>query len=666
MASPTLTRSAVGRGRSRVSRGRTFRLVPLGFMAAVIVVTYGVILYTLRRGFDWTDETFAYTLIASNRKTVGEPWGFQHVLHPLYVLTGESVLGFRILRLVGYLLVSAALVWSARCVTRRVGISIPRSGWVLVALLAQVGTFLAWSYPPPGIGYNELAAWFTQLGVALILISLAWGQSAPDHFAPHQVTRDQSVPDQSVPDQSAPHEHARHQYAPGHSAPRNRRRSVALWSIWAGLGALVVPLVFAKATSGLAFGLVLALAFAVPNPYLHLWNRAVALVAGVGGILLALWALQVPTDFYFSNMWNLLAHPAARDAFGHPISEMIATYLASLQVSALAVLPTLLLFALLAVAFRFRRTPTWVRWVLGVLCGAALLVLPKPSPWVYIGEFAVFIGAATIIAIVVLATDMRRAGVREARRGAITRSTVTRWASVAVASLAVLGAPFISSAGTSNAISGQLSYAATLWLVVLGVALVLLAQRAALRHSSAQGVPAVIACVVVLVAAFAVNAHIAAPYRTPPLLTQNTPTSVPALRGLLLTKAQADWADWVDAAGRSLHAAGVPATAVNSPGALFILNHSGYANPWVGTNWPAAYESLRLACASHRPADLFVIEPGRGEIRHPIFSLAKSRANVTRSLAGCGIAFPRDFQVVARRTSDDPYRAMKIYRLRKG
>jgi hypothetical protein len=626
MASPTLTRSTVSRGRERANRGRTFRLVPLGFMAAVIVVTYGVIVYTLRRGFDWTDETFAYTLIASDRRTVGEPWGFQHLLHPLYVLTGESVLGFRILRLVGYLLVSAALVWSARCVTRRVSISIPRSGWVLVALLAQVGTFLAWSYPPPGIGYNELAAWFTQLGVALILVSLAWGQSAPG----------------------------------------DRRSPLALWSVWAGLGALVVPLVFAKATSGLAFGLVLALAFAVPNPHLHLWKRAVALVAGVGGMLLALWAVRVPTDFYFSNMWNLLAHPAARDAFGHPISQMITTYLTSLQVSAVAVLPTLLLFALLAVAFRLRRTPTWVRWLLGVLCGAALLVLPKPSPWVYIGEFAVFIGAATIIAIVVLATDMRRAGVREARRAGTARSTVTRWPSVTVASLAVLGTPFISSAGTSNAISGQLSYAATLWLVVLGVALVLLAQRAALRQSSAQGVPAVIACVVVLVAAFAVNAHIVAPYRTPPLLTQNTPTSVPALRGLLLTKAQADWADWIDAAGRSLHAAGVPATSVNSPGALFILNHSGYANPWVGTNWPAAYESLRLACASHRPTDLFVLEPGRGEIRHPIFSLAKSRANVAKSLAGCGIAFPSDFQVVARRTSDDPYRAIKIYRLRKG
>lgn len=661
MAHPTVTRPVVSSGRAAVSPGRALRLVPLGFMAVVVVLTYLAILFTLRRGFDWTDETFVQSLVASNREAVGEPWGFQHLLHPLYVATGESVLASRILRLVGYILVSVALIWTGRFVTRRIGISISRSGWVLVSLLAQVGTFLAWSYPPRSTGYNELAAWFTQLGVALILISLVWGVCVPDRLAP-----DPLAPDQPAPDPLAGDPLAGDPLAGDQSAPGDQRRSLALWSIWSGLGAIVVLLMFAKATSGLAFGLVLALAFAVPNPNLRLWKRALALVAGIGGILLVLLALRAPTGFYFANMWDLLAHQSARDAFGHPVSGMVATYLASLQVSGRALLPALTLFALLALSIRRRGTPTWVSWLLGVLSGAALLVLPSPSPWVYLGELVVFIGVAALIATVVLATDRHTAGTRGAGRGVTTRSVVTRWAAAGVAALAVVAAPFISSAGTSNAISGQLSYAATLWLVVLGIALVLFTQRAALRHSSAQGVPALIACVVVLLAAFAVRAHIAAPYRTAPLLTQNTSTSVPALRGLLLTKADAQWADWVYAAGQSLRADGVPATSINSPGALFVFNHSGYANPWVGAAWPAAYESLRLACVSQRPTDLFVLEPGAGEIRRRHTSLALSRANVTRSLAGCGIAFPRDFRVVDTRTAADPTRALTIWRLRTG
>jgi len=119
-----------------VSRSRTLRILTLGFMAAIVLVTYLAIGWTLRRGFDWTDESFVYAMIASNREAIGEPWGFQHLLHPLYVLTGQSVLAFRVIRLAGYLLLSAGLVWTARFVTRRIGVGFSRSGWVFVLLFA--------------------------------------------------------------------------------------------------------------------------------------------------------------------------------------------------------------------------------------------------------------------------------------------------------------------------------------------------------------------------------------------------------------------------------------------------------------------------------------------------------------------------------------------------
>ncbi len=231
-----------------------------------------------------------------------------------------------------------------------------------------------------------------------------------------------------------------------------------------------------------------------------------------------------------------------------------------------------------------------------------------------------------------------------------------------------MAAPFVSALGTSNPIMGQLMWAASLWTVVLGVALVLLTQRATSVRSSARGVPAFLGLAVVLLSAVAVRAHIEMPYRTAPLLTQGTSTSVPELRGILLTKADAAWIDWVAAAGDSLHAADVPAIAINTrvggvfntSGALFAFNGSGYANPWLGRVWPAAFNSLRTACTKDPPSDLFVLQPGTATKQ------ASSTVGVTKNLAACGIHFPGDFQVSAQRASADPAFALTIWRLKAG
>lgn len=122
----------------------------------------------------------------------------------------------------------------------------------------------------------------------------------------------------------------------------------------------------------------------------------------------------------------------------------------------------------------------------------------------------------------------------------------------------------------------------------------------------------------ILLAALTVKDHIAKPYRTAPLLSQETSTSVPELRGLLLTDTDAAWIDWVSHAGDSLGAHDVPAIAIatrvggvfTSSGALYAFNHSGYANPWLGIDWPAAFNSLRVACTTDPPSDLFVLQPG--------------------------------------------------------
>jgi hypothetical protein len=542
------------------------RILTLGFLSLVVLLGYGAIGWTLRRGFDWTDESFVDAMIASNREAFGEPWGFQHVLHPLYVMTGQSVLGFRILRLLGYLLLSVALVWSARFVARRIGLSISRSGWLFILLIGQVGTFIAWSYPPRYLGYNELAAWLAQGGVALILVSLAWGLASPSrHEDPLPAGREDAPDRADAPareDMSAGEDTSAGEDSPGgEDAPDGEADSTAapaatwlLWPLWAGLGAITMLLVFDKVTSGMAFGAVLVLAILIPNPFHRLWKRVLAAVGGGAAVLLVLWASGSPVGFYLTNMQTLLFDRTARDGVGRSVPVMISTYQKSLHLTGRVLFPAVLIFALLVLTFRLRARPNggggvggasvgsvgragrggragrWAAdlaaWLLLVLLVLRLTSFSRVVTWNYLGELVGFIGLAGVIALAILGADL----------AVFRRLTVRRFASVLVGGMAILAAPFISAVGTANLIAGQLLFAATLWAVVLGVALVLLAQRGTLLGSSTRAVPVLIGCLVVLLAASAVRDAIANPYRTAPLLSQNTSVSAPELRGLLLTQ----------------------------------------------------------------------------------------------------------------------------------
>jgi len=592
-------------------------------MTAIVFVTYAFIVWTLPRGFDWTDESFGYTMIASNRMGIGEPWGFHFLLHPLYVLTGESVLVFRVVRLGGYLLLSVTLVCCARSVVRRLGIKISRSGWAFTLLLAQAGTFIVSSDPPRSLGYNELSSWFAQLGVALIVLSLAWGIPGPS-------------------DQGA---------------------SRVLWPLWTALGAITTLLVFAKVTSGVALGATVALALMIPNPNLRLWKRAVGLGAGTVVVLFVLRLCRYPMGFYFKNVFAVLFDKSAMNDFNHPISGMFQIYARSVVHTGYVLLPLLFLFILTMSSFRRKPRPDadydragptdWLKWIPGSLLLITLIVLPRTdiSSYLgvsYLGVMVCFIGATGLIGLAIV----------RGNPSTMHGSVVSRRFPIVMGVATIMAAPFISAIGTINPIVAQLEFAGTMWAVVLGIALVLLTQRGSLLQISVRGLPALIGCIVILMAGLAVMANIAKPYGTTPLLRQDTSTSVPELRGILLTRADAAWIDWVSSAGDSIKADNVPATAIDSAGALYAFNHSGWANPWLLASWPSAFNSLRLSCTLNPPTDLFILQPGTLTMDD------SSTSQMTKSLAACGISFPDDFGVVEKRASADPMHAMTVWRLK--
>jgi len=387
-------------------------------------------------------------------------------------------------------------------------------------------------------------------------------------------------------------------------------------------------------------------------------------------MLFVLWATGSPIVSYLKNAFALVFDNSAQDAAGHPLSAMISTYENSLSSTGQALVPALLLFTLAMVTFRRKARPMpdgggvkaaaidGITWVLAALLLVALTALPRAPVWPYLAVVIGFVGMAGIIGLAIAGPD-----------GAVMRrSTVSRSLSIAVAWSAVLAAPFISALGTNNGIAEEFVFSATLWAVVLGIALMLLMRRATLLRSRARSVPALIGCVVLVMVALSVKADITKPYRSLSLLSQDTSSSVPELRGILLTQTDAAWIDWVYAAGRSLGAAGVPAIAIESSGALFAFNHSGYATPWLGHgNLPSGFRSLRLACATHPPADLFVLQPGpRTGPAGDRSSTGSSSVNpgVAKSLAPCGISFPSDFRVVASRPDADSAHAMTIGRLK--
>ena len=591
-------------------------MIPLLLMAFVVVVTYLRIVWLLPRGFDWTDESFIMSMTASDRIAVGEPWGFQHLLNPLYRLTGESALAFRVLRLVGYLAVSAAVVLLAKAALRRIGVTIGRAGWALVVVFSQVGTFIAWSYPPRYLSHNELASWFSQVGVALILLSLAWGTSRAD-----------------------------------------RRSAKAMWTVWLTLGATTTVLVFAKVTSGVAFAAVLAVVLLVPNNQLRLWQRVVGAAGGGGGALLMLWLVGAPIGPFFRNVISVATDGSAQAAFGHPLSALVPYYIDSMLTTWNVVLTALVLFTL-SMAPLLRRVPVaalharlggWDRlvWIFAALLAVTLVALPRADPWLYLGYLVVFMGAAALIGFAV-------AWGGDAAMGG--GSGFRRVETVVVAGGALVSAPVIASVGTNVALAGHFMFAATLWATALGVALALLGEGARRLGTPARAVPALIALVLVLLATAAVEKSARQPYRMAALASQQTPTSVPELRGLLLTESEAEWIDWVAEAGESLGADGVPAIAISSPGALYVFNHSGYANPWTDAMWPASFSALQVAC-TEQPSDLFVLQPGTSTPEEP------TTMGTVAALAACGIEFPDDFEVVDEYRSTEPARAMTIWRL---
>jgi hypothetical protein len=586
----------------------------IGGITSVIGLAFVLILLTINKGFDWSDEGFVYTLLTNNRVSNGDVWGFQHLLHPLFGLLGENIVVFRILRLVGYVALSLLLWRIAKLIVSAVGMSLKRSSWAVVILVAQVGTLAAWSYPPRYLGYNELASWLSQAGGAFLLLLLITSRTS--------------------------------------GLPRQRFSPVPLWTV---VGALVAVAFIAKFTAALLLlGLAALVLLFLPGPRAKLLS-ALSLTFGTVVTTGLLFVSGVPIAAYTANVFDVLLDPAASAESGYSIPSLAAVYLqsASVTVAAVAVPAILITVGLLASrGWRSAQALVQSHVVVAVqnvalalvgLLGLLMLLPSAVSNWDALGIANALLFCIAIIGFALLA--------RFTSSPLHTNSGITVAVAIGVFALT----PLISGLGTTNAIFGQTVFSATLWAVAAATVLCLLAEQAEASSFLARAIPQIILVFIALSATLAVAGDVFVhPYRTTPYFKQSTAVSEGPLAGISLSPQEAAVATWLHEASSRHAAAGEPAISMVSPGTLLAFNSSPWTNAWPG---PDLSTSIARSCDLDYPDRLLIVRSGNDKVGAVVYE------KVVAGLAECGITFPQDFSMIDERVDDDPASNISIWRL---
>lgn len=145
-----------------------FERLTILWSGVLISLSLIVVIYGIFHTFDWSDEAWALSLIANNRESVGEPYAFQHLVHPIYVFLGENIIAVRLLRFTAFLALGVFSAFMLMRIAETKGLSFSKNQKTVVYIVSQLGTILVWSWPPRYFSYNELSSILVQV-IALLL-----------------------------------------------------------------------------------------------------------------------------------------------------------------------------------------------------------------------------------------------------------------------------------------------------------------------------------------------------------------------------------------------------------------------------------------------------------------------------------------------------------------
>ena len=320
---------------------KKFRLnsVIATFLLGLISIGLGLILWSLNRGFDMSDEAWAYSLIKSGRDTVNEPWGFHWLLKPIFDLFGHSVLAFRFLRLSIYFILGLILYFVLLRSLNSKGMNSKANSLILFSA-TQIGTIVSFSYAPPYISYNELSGWFVQL-IGIVLISMK-----------PEIKKDRYK--------------------------------------WGLVGVLLGFLSVSKISAlFLVVALVLILLLTKIRSFLQ------AFILGLFGFATSIsfiWLFNFPLKSYLSNNLKLFFDKELQIAYAHPIQGMIKKYLIDLIFFVPRHPIIFIIFILISLAFLFSKksNKTLLSFFTSVAIFLTLLLSISDMRWNSIGTFIFF------------------------------------------------------------------------------------------------------------------------------------------------------------------------------------------------------------------------------------------------------------------------------------
>lgn len=598
---------------------RGSRLLELGLTVVVLelVASFVVIVIGLFHGVDWTDEAWTASLSISQRGSISEPWAFQYLVHPVQVLFDNSIIALRVLRLILYasLGVIGAIVLLRIAAMRGVDLGVHAK--ILMFSVTQIGTVLAWSWPPRAFAYNELTAFFVQLVALLLALLLVAG------------ARDSG-------------------------SPLAARAALALWFV---VGVSVGLLFFAKFLASFLL-LPVAIVGAVLASRGSRRRSLVALLAGVLAAIVTPTLLGLPLSSYAERVLANLLDENVRAANGHS-QDLIQAYVTDLSATFLTLmLPTLLFLVALALVAGVWREERWATGLSGKI-GACLTfaVAILSIAYVIAGEsgaqktgrlaLLLLVGGASILFFLF--------SMRPNPNTEISRP----WRSW-IATLFIAFAPIVVSVGTNNPLTSQFGFGSTVWAGGFALAVALLYKHFDLRSRPARRLlPIALAVVASVLSLYVAVADARTPYRSASFLANNVLVRESgAFSGLFVTRDEANLITWLHDEKENLIAGNTPTITLGLPGALLAFNNSDFASSFIASWWPASYWTIDTSCRREVPSELIVLQSGGMPEGSPDWNDLAATLETS-----CGIAFPDDFTPVSSFDADNPQFDVTIWQL---
>lgn len=599
-----------------LSRPTTWVYISSSFVAiSLLVVTFG-----LFRGFDWTDEAWAYSLTSSGRITLGEPWAFQYLMNPLLQIFGDHVIVIRMFRLFAFICLGILISLGFGVIAKSTGRVFSRTSWVILFSVTQIGTVLAWSWPPRYFAYNEITSVIVQLVAIAIGVVLLTARTNS----------------------------------------KIKLNSIKYSLLWGAIGLITGILFYGRFTG---FLLLMPIALAAT---LFAGNGRRLLSASLFTIFMGLGisvpiAMGLPAWEYAQSIWLNITDPNVQAANNHP-SGLIQMYGENLWGMFLTVLPGMIL-ALSGILISLSSS-TGKELIPGFSksLGPILFGVVATISLVYViqsGGGAERTGKIAILSIslAAVATYIFTSSLFSQKHNFATKK-IDVWRTICSVSLIAV-APIVASFGTNNPLTIHFGFDSTIWLGAAGLGLSIW-YTAVKNQSNNDWLPVVSMFLLSSLAIVAIVGEARAPYRAASFKANSELISTPGpLQGLFVTPSEKNWLNWLNDQSVSLKAQEIPTLSLKSAGALLAFNNSNFASPWLESFWPASFWSISKACQVGVPKDLIVLVPGTVPDGSPEWN------DLRRTLLeSCDISFPEQFQEVADYADINPQYAMTIWRLK--